>query len=188
MLRSIRRRIPLTITDGLSIIDTSRSIIRVRSRPIGEFHNAVRSLNADFVNISQRVLGAVEEAIAGSIGGAKNGGVFESEIVEFDDDFAIVSGQGPSDQITLMSCRICVLAWSHLVISYFLFFFLVISTGERLTSSSDTERVQVITSSGDVCPVCKVITTSTSIARGDDFAVIGGDVGVEIDLLPVQHA
>lgn len=79
-------------------------------------------MNADFVNISQRVLGAVEEAIAGSIGGAKNGGIFETEIVEFDDDFAIVSGQGPSDQITLMSCRIGVLAWSHLFISYFLFF------------------------------------------------------------------
>lgn len=124
MLRSIRRCIPLTITHGLSIIDTSRSIIRVRSGPIGEFHNAVRSLNADFVNISQRVLGAVEEAIAGSIGGAKNGGVFETEIVEFDDDFAIVSGQGPSDQITLMSCRICVLAFRssfHIVISSFSF-------------------------------------------------------------------
>lgn len=189
MLRSIRRRIPLTITHGLSIIDTSRSIIRVRSRPIGEFHNAVRSLNADFVNISQRVLGAVEEAIAGSIGGAKHGGIFETEIVEFDDDFAIVSGQGPSDQITLMSCHICVLAFrSNFFISDFFLRGGFMLIGDRLTSSSDTERVQVITSSGNVCPVCKVITTSTSIARGDDFAVIGGDVGVEIDLLPVQHA
>lgn len=60
--------------------------------------------------------------------------------------------------------------------------------GDGLTSRSDTERVQVITSSGNVCPVCKVITTSTSIARGDDFAVIGGVVGIEIDLLPMQHA